>query len=55
MNIFQGWKPHLGGEARDIITYVTTLKMNHGEKLVEYYTRAKEMEFDIIIQKNEAR
>ena len=32
---------HLDGEARNLINYVATLNMKHGNKLVEYNTRAK--------------
>ena len=53
MNIVQAGSPHLGGEARDLIQYVATLKVVNGERLVEYYTRAKEMEIEIAVQKDE--
>ena len=53
MNIVQAGSPHLGGEARDLIQYVATLKIVNGERLVEYYTRAKEMEIEIAVQKDE--
>ena len=53
MKIVQAGSPHLGGETMDLIQYVATLKIINGEKLVEYYTRAKEMEIEIAVQKDE--
>ena len=53
MKKFQAGSPQLGGEARDLIQYVATLKIINGEKLVEYYTRAKEIEIEIAVQKDE--
>ena len=51
--IVQAGSPHLGGKTRDAIQYVATLKIINGEKLVKYYTRAKEMEIEIAVQKDE--
>ena len=45
--------PHPCGEARDLINYVVILNMKHEDKLVEYYTTAKEMKIEIKVQQDE--
>ena len=50
--IVQNSSPQLGGDARDLQKYVTTLKINDGEALLEFYIRALEMLQEIEIQKD---
>ena len=52
LKIIQAGSPYLDGEAKDLINYVATLKIINGEKLVEYYARAKKMKIEIAVQKD---
>ena len=50
--IVQNSSPQLGGDARDLQKYVTTLKLIDGEALLDFYIRALEMLQEIGIQKD---
>ena len=45
--------PQLGGDERDLVNYVKDLKIQDGEKLVEFYHRAKPMEYKIKLQQDQ--
>ena len=44
--------PQLSGDEGDLVNYVKGLKIQDGEKLVEFYHRAKIMEYKIELQQN---
>ena len=45
--------PQLGGKERDLAVYVEGLIIQDGEELVEFYDRAKTMEYEIGLQKDQ--
>ena len=42
-SFIKGLSPHLGGEFRDLQNYLSSLKINDGEPVLEFYLRALEM------------
>ena len=50
--MIQNSSPQLGGDARDLQRYVTTLKLTDGETLLDFYICALEMLQEITIQKD---
>ena len=44
--------PQLGGDERDLVYYVKELKIKDGEELVEFYYRAKIIEYEIEFQQD---
>ena len=51
-NVIKKMSPQLGGNARDLESYVKTLRISDGEPLVEYYIRALHMHKEITLQKD---
>ena len=45
--------PQLGGDERDLVNYMKELKIQDGEGLVEFYHRAKTMEYEIELQQDQ--
>ena len=52
-NIIIKGSSQLGGDERDLVNYMKELKIQDGEKLVEFYHRAKTMEYEIELQQDQ--
>ena len=50
--IIKGLSPHLGSEFRDLQHYVSSLKINDGEPVFEFYLRALKMSQEISLQQD---